>query len=68
MNYSNKLNKNSSRVNAIGWLSYRHDEEKRGNMENKKVYVTIYDESTGEYYTVECSNSDVAYETECGCC
>ena len=36
-------------------------------MDNEKIYVTLYDESTGEYYTVECSNSDVSYEIECGC-
>ena len=30
-------------------------------MENEKVYVTLYDEFTGEYYTIECSNSDVQY-------
>lgn len=36
-------------------------------MESEKTYVTLYDESTGEYYTIECSNSDVAYEIESGC-
>ncbi len=29
--------------------------------------VTMYDETTGEYYTVEVENEDVAYEVECGC-
>lgn len=29
--------------------------------------VTLYDEETDEYYTVECESSDQAYELECGC-
>lgn len=31
------------------------------------VTVTLYDESTDEYYTVEVENEDMAYELQCGC-
>lgn len=29
--------------------------------------VTLYDETTGEYYTVEVENPERAYEIQCGC-
>lgn len=29
--------------------------------------VTLYDETTDEYYTVEVENEDQVYEIECGC-